>query len=54
VSSLRLAEHCRVIVDNDWSGEPVAPPVHEGSETPFGSGDAESAASAEIVVEARR
>ena len=106
MSSLRLAEHCRVIVDNDWSGDPdglvalahhllsptnrvvavtssfLAPifeappgaaagaalareliavvggaevlPVHEGSETPFGSGDASSAASDAIVAEANR
>ena len=105
-SSLRLTEQCRVIVDNDWSGDPdglvalahhllsptnrvVAvtssfldpifeappgaahgaalarelvdliglpdpPPVHEGSETPFGTGDVRSAASDAIVAEARR
>jgi len=105
MSSLRLGEQCRVIVDNDWSGDPdglvalahhllspanrvvlvtssflnpifqappgaaagaalahelvelvggVEPPVHEGSETPFGSGGATSAASEGIVAEARR
>jgi purine nucleosidase len=106
VTSLRVAERCRVIVDNDWSGDPdglvalahhllspanrvvavtsslldpvfqappgaahgaamarelidlvggpVAPPVHEGSELPFGSGEAASAASEAIVDEARR
>jgi purine nucleosidase len=106
VSSLRLAEHCRVVVDNDWSGDPdglvalahhllsptnrvvavtsslldpifqappgaasgavlarelveliggpVAPPVHQGSETPFGAGESASAASDAIVAEARR
>jgi len=104
VSALRIGERCRVVVDNDWSGDPdglvalahhllsptnrvvavtssfldpvfqappgaaagaalarqlvdliggsVAPPVHEGSETPFGSGDATSAASAAIVAAA--
>jgi purine nucleosidase len=103
VNSLRIGEQCRVVVDNDWSGDPdglVAlahhllsptnrviavtssflnpifqappgaaagaalarelvdliggpmPPVHEGSETPFGSGDAASAASAAIVAAA--
>jgi hypothetical protein len=106
VTSLRIAEHCRVIVDNDWSGDPdglvalahhvlspanrvvavtssfldpvfqappeathgaalarelldviggpVTPPVHAGSEIPFGSGDATSPASDAIVAEARR
>jgi hypothetical protein len=106
VSSLRVSPACRVIVDNDWSGDPDglvalahhllspanrvvavtssfldpmfqappgaaagadmareliqligspgAPPVHEGSELPFGSGDSASAASAAIVAEARR
>ena len=105
MSSLRIGEQCRVVVDNDWSGDPdglvalahhllsptnrvvavtsslinpifgvphgavqgaamarelidligapVAPPVHEGSETPFGSGDATSAASAAMVAAAR-
>jgi hypothetical protein len=99
VSGLRIGEQCRVVVDNDWSGDPdglvalahhllsptnrvvavtssflnpifQAPPgaaagaalarelveviggpgapVHEGSEIPFGSGDATSAASAAI------
>ena len=104
MSSLRIGEQCRVVVDNDWSGDPdglvalahhllsptnrvvavtssflnpifqappgaaagaalarelidlvggpVAPPVHEGSETPFGSGNASSAASAAIVAAA--
>jgi hypothetical protein len=106
VTSLRVAERCRVIVDNDWSGDPdglvalahhllspanrvvlvtssflnpvfsappgaaagaamarelvdqvggpASPPVHEGSEVPFGSGGAASAASEAIVAEARR
>ena len=105
MSSLRVGEQCRVVVDNDWSGDPdglvalahhllsptnrvvavtssflnpvfqappgaaagaamarelidliggpAAPPVHEGSEIPFGSGDATSAASAAIVAAAR-
>ena len=104
MSALRIGEQRRVVVDNDWSGDPdglvalahhllsptnrvlavtssfldpifqappgaaagaalarelidliggpVAPPVHEGSETPFGSGDATSAASAAIVAAA--
>ena len=103
MSSLRIGEQCRVVVDNDWAGDPdglvalahhllsptnrmvavtssflnpifQAPPgaaagavlarelvqliggpvvpVHEGSETPFGSGNAASAASAAIVAAA--
>ena len=103
---LRVTAQCRVIVDNDWSGDPdglvalahhllspanrvvavtsslldpvfnappgpaagaamarellgvigaaESPPVHEGSEIPFGSGDTTSAASRAIVAEARR
>lgn len=106
MSSLRISPTCRVIVDNDWSGDPDglvalahhllspanrvvavtssfldpmfqappgaaagadmareliqligspdAPPVHEGSDLPLGSGDAGSAASEAIVAEARR
>ena len=106
MSSLRVSPTCRVIVDNDWSGDPDglvalahhllspanrvvavtssfldplfqappgaaagaemareliqligspdAPPVHEGSDLPFGSGDAGSAASEAIVAEALR
>ncbi len=105
MSSLRVPARCRVVVDNDWSGDPdglvalahhllspanrvVAvtssflhpvfqqppgaaagallarelveliggplPPVHEGSETPFGPDGAASAASEAIVAEARR
>jgi purine nucleosidase len=106
MSSLRVAEQCRVIVDNDWSGDPdglvalahhvlspanrvvavtssfldpvfqappgaahgatlarelleliggsVLPPVHAGSEIPFGSGEATSPASDAVVAEARR
>jgi inosine-uridine nucleoside N-ribohydrolase len=101
-----VSEQCRVIVDNDWSGDPdglvalahhllspanrvvavtssfldpvfqappgaahgaalarelmeviggpVSPPVHEGSEVPFASGNATSAAAEAIVAEARR
>ena len=104
MSSFRIGEQCRVVVDNDWSGDPdglvalahhllsptnrvvavtssflnpifqappgaaagaalarelvdliggpVAPPAYEGSETPFGAGDAASAASAAIVAAA--
>lgn len=103
--SLRITERCRVVVDNDWAGDPdglvalahhllspanrvVAvtsslldpvfqappgaaagallarelvelvggplPPVHEGSETPFGPDGAASAASEAIAAEARR
>ena len=105
--TLRVAARCRVIVDNDWSGDPdglvalahhllspgnravavtssminpifdppptaaadgaalarelvdlvggaARPPVHAGSETPFGDGGAASAASEAIVAEGRR
>ncbi len=104
--TLRVAEHCRVVLDNDWSGDPdglvalahhllspanrvvavtssflssefpgplpraadgaalarellavvggaAPPPVHAGSEEPFGDGSASAAADA-IVAEARR
>ena len=103
LSSLRIGEQCRVVVDNDWAGDPdglvalahhllsptnrvvgvtssflnpifeappgaaagaalarelvqlidgPTPPVHEGSETPFGPGGAPSAASDAIVAAA--
>jgi purine nucleosidase len=104
MSGLRIGEQCRVVVDNDWSGDPdglvalahhllsptnrvvavtssflnpifqappgaasgaalarelieliggpAVPPVHAGSETPFGPGRARSAASEAIVAAA--
>jgi purine nucleosidase len=103
VSPLRVGQQCRVVVDNDWSGDPdglvalahhllsptnrvvavtssflnpifqappgaaagaalaceligliggPTPPVHEGSEVPFGPGGAPSAASEAIVAAA--
>ncbi|RZU32058.1 nucleoside hydrolase [Blastococcus saxobsidens] len=106
MSSLRIGVQCRVVVDNDWAGDPdglvalahhllsptnrvvavtsslispmfgvpdgsvqgaamarelvdliggpAAAPVHEGSDTAFGSGDASSAASTAIVAAARQ